>query len=258
MPSESELYLWMRPERATRGPQPRITRDQIAAAGIAVADTLGAEGVTMRRVAAEIGCGTMSLYRHVRNKDELIELMIDTVVAEGGSVPAAPSGDWRADLGTIAVQTRETMIRHPWLPRLLPGRQVLGPNMLAAMELALAAVNGLGLPMQEMVAMIRATNAFVLGYVQNELAERDWRPAPERADGGWPTAAFPYVRRIAEAGRHPLFTRMATEAAGFAEPDAEFGWGLQRVLDGFAAAIAAADRPRGEHAEMLSSTVTTR
>ncbi len=252
MPSESELYLWMRPERATHGPHPRITRDQIAAAGIAVADALGAEGVTMRRVAAEIGCGTMSLYRHVRNKDELIELMIDTVVVEGGSGPAAPSGDWRADLGAIASQTRETMLRHPWLVRLLPGRQVLGPNMLAAMELALAAVDGLGLPLQEMVAMIRAANAFVLGYVQNELAERDWRqPEPRFADGSWPAAVFPYVRHISEAGRHPLFTRMITEATGSSSPDAEFGWGLQRVLDGFAAAIAAADGPRGGHAEIL-------
>jgi AcrR family transcriptional regulator len=249
--TESEIYLWMRPERATRGPHPRITRDQIAAAGIAVADVLGAEGVTMRRVAAEIGCGTMSLYRHVRNKDELIELMIDTVVAEDGSLSASPSGDWRADLGAIASRTRQTMLRHPWLARLLPGRQVLGPNMLAAMELALAAVDGLGLPLPDMVAMIRAINAFVLGYVQNELAEQDGRLAPGLAESGWRRAVFPYVRQIAEAGRHPLFTRMATEAAGFAPPDAEFGWGLQRVLDGFAAAVAAADGPRGERAEML-------
>jgi AcrR family transcriptional regulator len=239
--SDSDAYIWLRPERPPRGPQPPLTRDQIAAAAITVADTLGADGISMRRVAAELGCGTMSLYRHVRNKDELIDIMIDAVAGEGGAPPGAPCGDWRADLGELARRTRDMMLRHPWLAVLLPRRPVLGPNMLAALEFSLSAVGGLGLSTDEMVGMVRTVNAFVHGYTLNELAERQWRrPPAELAEDGWQAAVLPYVRHLTETGKYPYFTRMVIEAEDFPDPDADFRWQLERILDGLTAAIAAA------------------
>ena len=239
MPADSETYVWMRPDRPRRGLQPPLTRDQIATAAIGLADADGVHGVTMRRVAAELGCGTMSLYRHVRSKDELLDIMIDAVVGEEGAVPpAGPSGDWRADLAMMARAQRNAFLRHPWLPLVTPRRPLLGPNVLAQIDFLLSAVDGLGLAMDEMVGMIRTVDAFVRGYAQTELAEQQWRrPWTELTDHAWHREALPYVQHIAESGRYPYFARILAEAEKFPDPDATFEWQLQRVLDGLARAI---------------------
>lgn len=242
VPAESQPYVWMRPDRPRRGPQPPLTREQIATTAIRLADADGVHGVTMRRVAAELGCGTMSLYRHVRSKDELLDVMIDAVVGAEAPVPAGatPSGDWRADVARMARGMRNAFLRHPWLAQVTPRRPLLGPNVLAQIDFLLSAVDGLGLGIDEMVGIIRTVDAFVRGYAQTELAEQQWRrPWDELTDHEWHREALPYVQHIAESGRYPYFTRMIAEAEKFPDPDATFEWQLQRVLDGLAHAIAA-------------------
>jgi AcrR family transcriptional regulator len=249
--SQDEPYVWMRPERPPRGPQPPLTRSQIAAAGIKVADALGADGVSMRRVAAELGCGTMSLYRHVRNKDELLDVMIDAVAGEDGPLPDGPDRHWRSDLAAMARRRRRIVLSHPWLVVVLPRRPLLGPNMLAEIEFVLSAVDGLGLSMDEMVRVVRTVDAFVVGYTQSELSERQWRHSDGLNPTGedWQRAALPYVGHIVGSGQYPYFTRMIAEADTLPDPDATFEWELQRVLDGLAQAIGAtraADGGRGK------------
>jgi AcrR family transcriptional regulator len=252
--SQGEVNVWMRPERPPRGPQPPLTRSQIAAAGIKVADALGADGISMRRVAAELGCGTMSLYRHVRNKDELLEVMIDAVASEDRPPPDGPGRDWRGDLALMAWRRRQTVLRHPWLVAILNRRPLLGPNMLAEMEFLLSAVDGLGLAMDEMVRVVRTVDSFVVGYTQSELSERQWRHAGQLNAAGedWRRSAAPYVQHVVREGKHPYFTRMIAEAEKFPDPDATFEWGLQRVLDGLAQVIpapAVADGARAQERE---------
>jgi AcrR family transcriptional regulator len=247
VPAGSQPYVWMRPDRPRRGPQPPLTREQIATVAIRLADADGVHGVTMRRVAAELGCGTMSLYRHVRSKDELLDVMIDAVVGEEGTVPpgpaasnTGPSGDWRADLAVTARGQRNAFLRHPWLALVTPSRPLLGPNVLAQIDFLLSTVDGLGLAMDEMVGIIRTVDAFVRGYTQTELAEQQWRrPWAELDDDAWHREALPYVQHIAESGQYPFFTRMIAEAEKFPDSDATFEWQLQRVLDGLARAIPA-------------------
>ena len=113
-------------------------------AAIAIADREGLDALTMRRVAEVLGAGTMSLYWYVRSKDELIELMRDQVAGEQTLKEA--SGDWRSDLATFARDTRKLFLRHPWLASVLGGPPPLGPNSLRQDELAMAIVDGLGLP----------------------------------------------------------------------------------------------------------------
>jgi AcrR family transcriptional regulator len=230
----------MRPARPPRSPQPQLSRDQIAAAAVQIADEGGAEEVSMRKVAVRLNCGTMSLYRHVRNKEELLDLMIETILGEDGGPPADPSGDWRADLRRNAWWMRSQARRHPWLLRILPGRPYLGPNMLRTTEFALSAVDGLGLDMDEMVGIIRIASAFVVGFVQNELAEQQWRRPPSDPADEWLAGVIPYIRHIAETGQYPRFTRMIIEAEEFPDQDAGFEWQLQRVLDGIATVVAEA------------------
>ncbi len=243
--------VWMRPVREPRRQHPPLTRDKIAAAAIAVADAEGIDAVSMRRVAAELGCGTMSLYRHLRNKDELLDVMIDAGIGEGlgnGGAPRAwASGDWRADLRRDAHSMRAAILRHPWVVRVIGRRPAFGPNMLATTEAALSAVDGLGLSIDEMLRAIGVVNAFVVGFVINELAERGWRyPLAERSGPearAWASVMIPYVRSIAASGRYPQVTRVIIEAEDFPDPGAVFEWQLDRVLDGLAAIIPAARKP---------------
>jgi AcrR family transcriptional regulator len=247
VPAESQPYVWLRPDRPRRGPQPPLTREQIATTAIRLADADGVHGVTMRRVAAELGCGTMSLYRHVRSKDELLDVMIDAVAGAEAPAPpgtaspsTGPSGDWRADVATMARAMRNAFLRHPWLVQVTPRRPLLGPNVLAQIDFLLSAVDGLGLGIDEMVSVIRTVDSFVRGHAQTELAEQQWRrPWAELDDAEWHREALPYVQHIVESGRYPYFTRMIAEADDFPDPDATFEWQLQRVLDGLAHAIAA-------------------
>lgn len=106
--------IWLRPERAGRGPAPAFDRDRIAAAGIALADADGLTAVTMRAVALALGAGPASLYRYVATRDELLELMIDQVNGEI-SYAALGSGHWLDDLLALARQSRGVYLAHPWL-----------------------------------------------------------------------------------------------------------------------------------------------
>src|SRR3954470_19110728 len=120
--------VWARPERAGRGPRPAFSRADIAAAAVRIADTRGFDAASMRHIAAELGCGTMSLYNYVPRKEDLYELMIDAIGAE--HVFQEPSGDWRADLLRNAEETRAILRRHTWAPRLMSGVYGFSPNSL--------------------------------------------------------------------------------------------------------------------------------
>ena len=235
--------VWMRPVRESREAHPPLTRDKIAAAAIAVADAEGIDAVSMRRVAAELSCGTMSLYRHVRNKDELLDVMIDAGIGEDPASRARPSGDWREDLRRSAHGMRAAILRHPWVVRVIGRRPALGPNMLAATEAALTAVDGLGLSIDQMLWTISVVNAFVTGFAVNELAEREWRyPLAERSGPQarqWASVMVPYIQSVIASGRYPQVSRMVIEAEDFPDPAAVFEWQLDRILDGLAAIIPA-------------------
>jgi AcrR family transcriptional regulator len=146
-----------------RGRPPAHTRTQVVAAAIAVADAEGLDALTMRRLAAELGTGVMSLYTYVRDKDELVDLMTEQV---GEFDPALGPLDL---LGLLSWQ-RELMLRHPWLPSALPNRRIAGPNTLGHLERGLAALAGTGLPGSAKMEILALLTGFVASYVTHELA----------------------------------------------------------------------------------------
>src|SRR3954453_8973113 len=95
---------WTRPDFRPRGAHPALGREQIVRAAMEIADAEGLEAISMRRVAAGLGAGTMSLYWYVAGKDELLDLMVDAAFGEF-RIPDRPTGDWRADLRLIAHET---------------------------------------------------------------------------------------------------------------------------------------------------------
>lgn len=226
-------------DRADSSASQPLTTERIVAAAIAIADKEGVEAVVMRRVATELDCATMSLYRHVRTKDELHDLMVDAAIG-ASPLPAQPSGDWRADLTALAHAHRTTALRHPWLPRLAATRPSIGSHTLAATEFALTALDKLGLPIRTMIRTVSTVLSFTHGFIQTEVEQRRRRRSPNPPNLPLPSAITANLRQLTSSNMYPQITRMLNESTP--DPDTEFAWQLDRVLDGLATAFPAAAR----------------
>ncbi|MFF3459928.1 TetR/AcrR family transcriptional regulator [Streptomyces sp. NPDC002730] len=224
--------IWARPERTGRGPKPAYSRADIATAAVRIADADGIDAVSMRKVAGELGCGTMSLYNYVPRKEDLYELMVDAVSGEY-ELPDEPSGDWRADMLALARQTRAIMQRHPWLPRLMSTVYGFSPNALRYLESCLRCLDGLDAPYGTKMELIATVNGSVMTSVANELAiaERSrglpWSEEQEQAVRG------AYLSREVASGAYPRLAAVLGEGVGPIDPDEIFDRVLTRVLDSF-------------------------
>ncbi|MFD8690401.1 TetR/AcrR family transcriptional regulator [Streptomyces sp. NPDC059651] len=218
--------LWLNPERPRRGRRPAFSREAITVAAVALADTEGIDAVTMRRVAAEVGAGVMSLYSYAPDKETLLDLMIDHV---NGELPAsAPlTGDWRADLKAIGHLQRDHMLRHPWLATAVPARRTLGPRTLAFLEHALAALRPSGLGGGARLEVFAQLTAFVAGHVAHEVAQAEAAQSPDRA-----AAEALYLAAVAADGHHPELAEALASAGQPVTPDATFTRFLNRLVDG--------------------------
>jgi AcrR family transcriptional regulator len=229
--------IWDRPERAAKGPAPAYSRAAIAAAAVSIADSDGADGVSMRRIAAALGTGATSLYRYVTSKDELLDLMIDAVEGEDGG-PAELTEDWREDLTAVAYRMRATIRRHPWMATLVAGRPNLGPNRLATTEQGLAALDPLRLDIDEQLAIMVTIEAFVRGYALGEFAEEEATRRSGVTMEMWMESYTHYMRAIIDEGRHPHVAQVVIDATTPHAPDrADLGFakGLARILNGIEA-----------------------
>jgi AcrR family transcriptional regulator len=135
---------WRAPrrERPARAP---LTREAIVDAALRVVDRDGADGLSMRRVAEELGTGPASLYWHVAGKDELINLVVDRVVGEIELPPADPAR-WQEQFREGMLQARRVFQRHPGVGGLTLGRIPVGPNLVRLAESILALLRGAGVP----------------------------------------------------------------------------------------------------------------
>ncbi|GHB07235.1 MULTISPECIES: TetR/AcrR family transcriptional regulator [Streptomyces] len=224
--------IWARPERAGRGPKPAFSRADIAAAAVRIADAEGLDAVSMRKVAAELGCGTMSLYNYVPRKEDLYELMFDAVSA-GYDLPEKPSGDWRADILALAHQARAMMHRHTWVPRLMSPVYGFSPNALAYLEYALSCLDGFDARFGEKMELIAMVNGVITTYVANEIATAErgrslpWSPEQEQE------IRTRYLMSQIATGRYPRMAAGFAEDPGPIDLEGVFDRALGRVLDSF-------------------------
>lgn len=243
--------IWTRPEPSGRR-APR-SRDDIAQAAIAVADAEGIEAVSMRRVAAELGLGTMSLYHYVRSKDELLDLMSDGIMG-GQLVDDAELGHgWRAGLTAIAHATRRNFERHPWMAEAMRPRPstVPGPNAMRHVDQSLAAVADTGADVQMQMELIAAVDDYVIGFVVR--SQRFAEEEEQAADEDWMQALFDHLRGRIESGDYPHLQRAleANRAAGRSDEDLarmavdeqRFERGLERLLDGIEVELSRMRKP---------------
>jgi AcrR family transcriptional regulator len=160
--------IWLRPARAGAGRPAGHSLASITAAAVAIADEEGLAAVSMRRVAGALGTGAASLYRYVGTRDDLLDLMTDSVAAEYSLAPAA--GDWLSGLVGVGEQARAIMRRHGWLAPLVTERPVLGPNALAVLEHFMAVLAGHAAPVQVKLEAFAMLNGLAASFVQFERA----------------------------------------------------------------------------------------
>ena len=236
--SSNRGVIWERPERAARGPAPSLSREEIAAAAVEMADGQGIEAVSMRSLAVQLGVGAASLYRYVDRKEELIDLMVDAVM--GDDLQFELRGDWRDDLRSFARGLRAMTLRHPWVAVHGAGRRNLGPNTARRYEQVLGAIDGFGLEIDEMLVMVETLDAFIRGRALDELSEQESARRSGLDQEEWMQVQAAYVESLIDSGHYPLLTRVVLDARSPHDPDRlthGFDVGLERVLDGLATMI---------------------
>ena len=235
--------IWKRPEPAGR--KPRFSRDQIARAAIALADSEGFDAVTMKRIASTLGAGTMTLYYYVRTKSDIVALMQDAILADVLIPPGDLPADWREALVAISRRTREVQLAHPWSLTSLNEAQ-FGPNASRHYEQSLAAIASLDLPVARRIELIGILDNYVAGNALNTI-ESLQRARAAAANPRLVTDAVAYGADLLASGEFPELAAMSRELTdGVSESgppltgsalDRQFEVGLAALLDGLVASL---------------------
>ncbi|WP_188192987.1 TetR/AcrR family transcriptional regulator [Nonomuraea sp. SYSU D8015] len=217
--------IWFRDD-ARRVRRPRLSRERIVEAAVALLDAEGVNGFSMRALAARLRAGTMSLYEYVKSKEDVLDLALDEVI---GEIDTEEHGAWRQTIVHQLTQSRQVMRRHPWMAALTGTRPLLGPNALARSRLFYSALAAAGLSGPALTAAVGALTYYVNGYV---AAENTW----------WATVRTPdadaeireRVARFLEDNATELSRHAHVDDGDF---DRHFLLGLDIILDGIEARL---------------------
>ena len=244
--------LWGRREQGKRGPRPGLSADAIVDAAVRLADAEGLEGVSMARVAAELGFTTMSLYRYVDSKEELLQLMWNAS-ARGAEDLVLEGDGWRARLRMWAIMQRDMLDRHPWLTQMPMAAPPVAPNSLTFVERGLETMDGIGLADTDKLRFIGLISSYTLSEAR--MANDAFRAARDAAPL-WTFDAL--LRELADEATYPRLYRIAWTPPGPGSGDGsgsgdggssgppsereEFLFGIDLILDGIQAFMDRAGR----------------
>ncbi|WP_310720040.1 TetR/AcrR family transcriptional regulator [Streptomyces lydicus] len=224
----SIALLWGEQDQPTRGPKPSLTPARIAQAAVALADAEGLDAVSMNKVAATFDVSAMALYRYVPGKGELVDLMIESILAERPDLSVAGE-DWRAQVTEWARQCLRVYQGHTWLlAATAMRRQAMGPQQLGWLDAALAALEPTGLT----AAQRHHVFLLVVGLVRN-LAQQSLDFDAER-DREWNRLTGELLDRHAD--RFPALTKALADG-GFLPDTDPLAFGVDCILDGVQALI---------------------
>jgi AcrR family transcriptional regulator len=211
------------PSRTNPG-RTRLSRPLVLRAAVMLADRDGLEGFSMRRLAQELDVVPMALYKHVANKDELLDGMVDIVFDEIES--PSLDDDWRSALRRRAISTREALNRHTWAIGLMETRNP-GPANLRNHNAVMGCLREAGFSFKTAIHAYSAQDAYIYGFALQEQTLGFSSPD----DAG--EAAQRRAQTIDALDAYPYLAEIATElpATGY-DNTAEFAWGLDLILDG--------------------------
>jgi AcrR family transcriptional regulator len=219
--------LWGRRARGRRGPKPGLSIEAIVEAAIEVADAEGLAAVSMARVAKELGFTTMSLYRYVASKDELLQLMWNAS-AQGAEALELEGEGWRERLRGWALVQREMLDRHSWITEMPMATPPLAPNSLTFVERGLEALDATGLADTDKLRIIGLISSYTLS--ESRMAHEAARAAAAAEAPGWTFGEL--LRELVDEESYPRLSRIAAAAPSPDDERNEFGFGLDRILDG--------------------------
>jgi AcrR family transcriptional regulator len=230
--------VWTKPRKEPGSPA--LHRQRIISAAIDLLDEEGLDALSMRRLGTRLGAAATSLYRHVANKDELVELVVDEVYGELEVPDADDPAGWRAHAGESAHRIRSMVLRHPWIAAVLgqAGLAYLGPNVMSLSERLMAHFAAAGFQPVEANRAMSTMLAYVLGRASTEAA---WLAAIARSgksERDWVEELWPAAERAAQ--EHPHLRQSYAAQRGHdpgRDRDDDFDDGLNVVLDGLQARL---------------------
>jgi AcrR family transcriptional regulator len=213
-------------DRNTPPKRTPLDRERVLRTAIALADERGAQDLTMRKLAKELGVEAMSLYNHVANKGDLLDGMVDIVF---GEIEApAPGGDWKAELRKRAVSTRAALNRHRWAIGEMEGRTSHGPNNLRLHDAVLGCLRAAGFSVEMTVHAYSVQDAYIYGFAlqQSDMSSEtpeDFAAEAQRQMRDYAAALADYPHLVEVVGGH-------VAESGY-DYEGEFLFGLDVVLD---------------------------
>ncbi|WP_341716641.1 TetR/AcrR family transcriptional regulator C-terminal domain-containing protein [Micromonospora sp. FIMYZ51] len=210
-----------------------LSRDRVLRAAVALADQAGIESLSMRNLAQDLGVVPMALYKHVANKDELLDGMIDVVVGEID--PPMPEVDWQIAVRARILSARKVLLRHPWAPLAIESRNMATPAVLAYLDSTIGILLAGGFTVDLAHHVMHALGSRVLGFSQElfDDARRAGRTGASEPQPPAPlppevAARFPHVAAIALAASHDDESVVGQGC----DDQFEFEFALDLLLDG--------------------------
>jgi AcrR family transcriptional regulator len=212
---------------AAAPPRPPLSRERVLAAAVALADARGVEALSMRNLAQELGVVPMALYKHVASKDELLDGMVDLVVAEVD--PPAGGTDWSTVMRRRILSARGALLRHPWASRVIESRTEPTPAVVAYMDSMIGMFRAGGFSIDLTHHAMHAMGSRLLGFSQELFQEGtdlgpDMDPAAVQAMAG----AYPHITELVTAISHDG----ASVVGGGCDDQFEFEFALDLMLAG--------------------------
>lgn len=214
-------------QKSERLPRGALDRETVVAAALEIADRDGLGGVTMARVAEALGGSPMSLYRHLNDKQELLDAVADLALSEVPAI-AKDGRPWRERLEEFAVESRRNVLRHPALIEIHLENQVRGPGAAAVGLDIIALLSEAGFDDDSAIRGFMAVRNHILGAMAWEISR-------------FRRGSAQFTQQVADAFVHeatpedsPLrrFVQVVTE-----DPEAQYMFGVRRLIDGFEAEL---------------------
>jgi AcrR family transcriptional regulator len=239
MPGSDRSYpsVWTRPPRKERS---TLTREQIVSEAVRLLDSEGIDALSMRKLAARLEVGATSLYWHVANRDELIDLIIDEFYGELEAPDPDDTPDWRPAARRVAHDMRSGILRHPWLVSVLDHLAAvhMGPNATRLSERLIGLFQNAGFELREAERALSTMVAYVTGSAMAEAAFRNWLVRHGQSEQDWLAES----QRVAQQATEN-YPRLRELVAGYEGADVQkamdedFDYGLDCVLDGLQARL---------------------
>ncbi|MBT2537462.1 TetR/AcrR family transcriptional regulator [Arthrobacter sp. ISL-69] len=218
-------------EDATR--RTPLNRDRVLSAAVVLADEAGIESLSMRRLAQELGVVPMALYKHVANKEELLDGMVDVIVGEID--PPVGGADWKNAVRLRILSARRSLLRHPWARQVLESRTNRTPAVLGYMDSFIGMFLAGGFSVDLAHHVMHALGSRMWGFTQ-ELFDDSANAAPDPVTAETHAAMFqematryPNILEVAMAAKHDDGSVVGQGC----DDQFEFEFALDLLLDGF-------------------------